>query len=101
MALSAVPFRDQELEERVGLITSAEEPVLQPVDLALEIRREVSDGHSVRAAAAVVVPNSLEGQPKVAARQDLVEHPHLLLRVRGVADRRDLTYKETRFDAIC
>jgi hypothetical protein len=61
VALAAVAFGAGEAEERERLVAAAEEPVLQPVDLAVEIRRELADRHAVGAMTAMVFPDALEG----------------------------------------
>lgn len=67
-------FRHLKAEKRQRVIAPADEPVLEVIHLDLQMVVEVRDGDAVRAPAAAVLPDAVEGRVEGAAGGELVEH---------------------------
>ena len=60
-------FRNLEAEQRQRVIAPPDQPVLEVIDLDLQMVVEISDGDAVRAPAAAVFPDAVEGRVEGAA----------------------------------
>ena len=80
------------VEQRHRCITAGAEAPLQGIELPRFVRREISHRHSVRPAAATVLPHALPGSVEMSAIEERAKHerlPPCALAVQGLAMQRE------------